>query len=244
MTKRIVLGIVSLLSACAPAYVYKPDENATASIRGRTAAFYQIPPAAPRGDVRIASFGITDITLPGAAAKAVVRAMHLRLVVDNNSDQSWSIDSRLQRIAIAGEGESTPAYGAAEGAGPLVQIPPAAKRHVDLFFPLPARMQRAGKIPRFDAIWQVATPTGVVKERTEFERLRVEPTADDYVTAQEAAYYGWGGSVGWYNPFYATDGFMNPYALPPEYAGARVVIGAPGWQWHRRDFDDDDREGR
>jgi len=240
MSRNILPAALAVLCACASTYVYNPEENATATIRGRTAAYYQIPPAAPRGDVRIASFGIAEIVPPGASAGEVARAIHLRLVVANNSDQPWSVDTREQRIAIPGQGESVPAYGTADANGPLVEIPPSGKRRIDLFFPLPRGMQHAGKIPSFDALWEVALRDGVVKERTTFERLQIEPTQDDYV-APGGGYYGWGQPFGWYNPMFPGLSFPDAYALPAPYLGGGVMIGAPAWRWPHRDGDGDRR---
>src|SRR4051812_16247648 len=51
------------LCACDPNgnYVYRPEVNARARVAGHVAAYYPIPPESPRGDVRVASFGITSI---------------------------------------------------------------------------------------------------------------------------------------------------------------------------------------
>jgi hypothetical protein len=59
------------------------------------------------------------------------------------------------------------------GEGPIVQVPPHGKRVIDLLYPLPEGADKAGKIPAFDFIWQVQTPTRTVAERTPFERISV-----------------------------------------------------------------------
>jgi hypothetical protein len=75
---RVVPLIVAI--GCAPQYSYVPTTNATATVRGRVAAEYPIPPGAPQGDVRLASYGMTDVS-PQKAPNEVLRALHLRVVL-------------------------------------------------------------------------------------------------------------------------------------------------------------------
>jgi hypothetical protein len=61
MTRQIAMLVGSLaMASCSPDYVYRPAENATATITGRVAADYQVPPNTPRGDVRLAYFGTSN----------------------------------------------------------------------------------------------------------------------------------------------------------------------------------------
>jgi hypothetical protein len=195
------------LSACSEEYVYRPAVNASATVGGRVAAYYEIPPESPRGSVRLASAGYADL---GPKGGKPVRAVHLRLVVSNNDSTAWSVDAREQRIDIPGHGSSRPAYvGTKAVAPPLVNIPPGEKRVIDMFYPLPEGLKEASQIPEFDALWSVETPARVVTERTPFDRLEVQPAY--------AYDPGWG--WGWYDPLYPYGGFSDP---------ARVV-GVPVW---------------
>ncbi len=189
--------------ACSPQYTYVPATNATSTIAGRSAADYPIPPAAPQGDVRIASFGLTNLTTT-AKPEEKIRAVHLRMVVANNSAAPWQVDTREQRLDLRGFGPGRAAFASASGgsAPPLVVIPAGEKRTVDLFFPLPASEQHASKVPAFDALWRVTTGAGVVAERAPFERIRIEPPPGLYDYGPPYYYdpgyegSGWGMGIG------------------------------------------------
>jgi hypothetical protein len=212
------------LAGCAE-YIYRPSENATAEIRGHVAAKYDIPAQSPQGDVRIASFGFTKIQAendPHTSHPAV----HLRLIVANNSNELWTVDTRQIKIDFAGSAQSTAAFVTTregdEGL-PIVQIAPKGQRVIDLFYPLPASMPKASKLPEFDALWQVHAGNQVVTERTPFERLRIEP-AYAYGYGPEWGWYGaWGGPY-WYDPWYPAG------VLPPTIVGGSVRIAAPHWE--------------
>ena len=198
------------LCACSEEYVYRPAVNPSATVAGHVAAYYEIPPEAPRGSVRLAALGFSDLEPRGGAA---VRAVHLRMVVANNSPTGpWTIDTREQRIDLPGHGTSRPAYVGTRGiAPPVVTIAPGQKQIIDLFYPLPVDLGGASQLPEFDVLWSVDTPERVVTERTPFDCLRVEPAyAYDW-----GPYWGWG----WYDPLYPYGGFYNP----------AVVVGAPAW---------------
>lgn len=225
-----LLSLASLLLAigCASEYAYFPTTNATATIQGLVAAEYPIPPDAPQGDVRIASYGIAEVS-PARNPHQTLRALHLRVVVANDSATPWTFDVREQGLDVAGRGLLAPAFSSASAGGqpPLVTIDPKGKRVVDLFFVLPPDLQRASAIPEFDALWRVSTASGPIAQRTPFERLLVEP-ADYYGYWDYGPGYYWGGPY-WVNPAFAFGGY--PYA----YIGPRIVVqhGAYSWYgWH------------
>lgn len=213
------------LAACGPSYVYQPAAHATAQIRGRVAADYPIPAAHPQGDVRLASFGLAKISPTGAPAESE-RAVHLRMVVANNSAQPWTIDTREQRIELPARGQMPPAFvHTAEGEStlPYVTVPAGGKRTIDLFYPLPPNLQSAKHIPEFDVVWRVHTADQTVAERTPFDRLRVVPQYAAGYGPGWGYYGGWWGGPFWYDPWYPAG------MLPPAYIGAPVTIGAPTW---------------
>jgi hypothetical protein len=198
--------------ACGSQYAYVPTTNATATISGRTASEYQIPPEAPRGDVRIASFGMTNLTAKTNPEQGQIRALHLRLMIDNNSDTPWQLDTREQRLDLSGYGPSAPAFASASpgpSLPPIVTIAAGGKRTVDLFFPLPPNEQHASKVPSFDALWRIKTGNELVAERSPFERIYIEPAASDYD-------YGIGGFWG-----------EGPYWYDRDYNGWGMGIGEP-----------------
>jgi hypothetical protein len=220
-----VLALVTATVAaggCAHEYVYKPAAQGGGDVAGRPAAHVQIPPEAPRGDVRLATFGITDVKpreqAQGEGATQPVRALHLRMVVADNSDRPWTVDTRELRLALPNRGDSRPAYASADQGStpPIVTAPAGAKRTVDLFFPLPPDLAKADKLPEFDAVWTVHTDSRAVTERTPFERLEVLPPDVDY------AWDYWGAPY-WYDPLYPP-GAWSGVALPPSYTGHPVVI--------------------
>ncbi|HZU84465.1 MAG TPA: hypothetical protein VE987_16160 [Polyangiaceae bacterium] len=217
----LVVVVGSLVGCEGPRYLYRPEENATASVAGRPAAFYQIPPESPRGDVRVATLGVVRLQVPGQ--KEDVRAMHARLVVDNNDETPWTVDTREQIGALQGAGQSRPAFaGSSVGGPPIITIAPHYSASVDLYYPLPASMQEASEIPRFDVLWHVNTAERAVAERTSFERLRIEyPGPADWQVG-----VGWWGP-GWYDPFWPSYTFYGGIALPPAYYPAPVVHAAP-----------------
>jgi hypothetical protein len=199
--RTLLLGLGTLaIAACASTYVYRPAVTTTAAtVDGRVASYYAIPPEAPRGDVRVVTMGFAQIEQRDTPNSAV-QALHVRLVVANNSEAPWKLDTREQRAVLPKFGESSPAYAKTDsGTPPEVPIPPLTERTVDLYYPLPAGMQKASALPAFDVLWAVDTGTRKVVERTPFERLEVEPVEPygGYAVFTEPD---------WYNPTYATGG--------------------------------------
>ncbi|MFI5289422.1 MAG: hypothetical protein ACHQ17_07225 [Polyangia bacterium] len=225
--KRILIALGALvLAGCAGDYAYVPAEAATAQVGGQAAADYPIPPEAPQGDVRIASFGISPLAVNQQES---VRALHLRMVIANNSSQQWTVDTREQLAALSGEGESRPIFASTDqGELPLVPIAPGDKRTIDLFYPLPADLQKASELPEFDLVWNVDTGNGrVVAERTPFQRVTVEPQyAADYSGYYEPAYWG---PIWWYDPYY----FQYTFARPVIIHRRPVIVGRPLPRHHR-----------
>jgi len=228
MSKLIAMLPVLVLAGCAHEYLYQPAEHATGTLGGHVAADYQVPPAAPQGDVRLASFGLGELA-PAKGTSDPTPALHLRMVVSNNGDQPWTLDTREQKLDIEGSGPTPPAFSTtSEGNGglPLVTVPPGSKRVVDLFFPLPPNQQSAGSIPEFDAIWNVHTGTQDVVERTPFDRLQIEPAYGPAVAPEYGFYGGWGGPF-WYDPLYPA-GLSRPW-----FGGGAVMMRTPTWRGWR-----------
>jgi hypothetical protein len=213
-----VLGAAAL-AGCEHEYVYRPTVATTSAVAGRPASYYAIPPEAPRGSVQLATFGFADLH-PTDGGKDV-RAIHMRMVVANNADTAWKIDTREQLLVLPGQGQSRPAFSSSDlGAGPILEVPPNGKVNIDLFYPLPEHMQEAKEIPEFDTLWRVDTSTRVVADRTPFERLEVEPRyAYDY-----GDYY-WGPWGYYYDPYYPYGGgFVGVTVAPGFYVHHGVVI--------------------
>ena len=223
-----VFLVLALLGAtgCATRYTYVPTTNAMATIQGRVAAEYPVPPSAPQGDVRIASYGLTDLT-PRSAANEVLRALHLRVVLADNAATPWTFDTREQRVQLDDGAVLAPAFASANAGSspPLVTVDRNGKRVVDLFFLLPPELQHADAIPEFDALWRVGTGAGIVAERTPFERLAIEPDYGGYDDWDYGGDYYWGGPY-WMNPDFAAFGY------PGGYLGGGVIIHRSPHFWH------------
>jgi hypothetical protein len=221
MNRSLPLMVLLVASGCASEYAYVPTTNAVATVHGNIAADYPIPANAPRGDVRIASYGLTDVH-PRNAPNETLRALHLRAVLADNGAAPWTLDTREQRVDLDGGDELPPAFASANRGTPPpeVTVEPNHKRIVDLFFLLPANLQHADAVPSFDAVWRLHTPEGVIAERTPFARLAIEPDADGYYDDWDYGddYY-WGGPY-WVNDAYPYLGFPFGHA----YFGAGVVI--------------------
>ncbi len=205
------LSLVALAAgACTNGnYVYRPAENATARVHGRPAADYDIPAANPQGDVRLASFGIAKITPKKQAVNEPFRALHVRMIVSNNSSQPWIVDTHEQLADIRGVGTVRAGYAESDaGDLPRVSIAPGSKRTIDLFYPLPHPTDRASRIPEFDVLWRVQAGSQLVADRTPFERLAVTP----YYAGPWYPYTF--GPYGWYDPIWGPG-----------------MIGTPGWYW-------------
>jgi hypothetical protein len=203
------LALAVLVAGCND-YIYQPEENATAQMRGMTAAKYDVPPGHPEGDVRIASYGVAKVT-PQNAPGTFMRAMHVRMVIENNSAQPWTVNTQRLRAEVRGAQAVSPAIVRADVQGlPVVTVEPHGKRTLDLFFPLPPLAQKARKIPAFDFTWQIEANGQTVAERTPFERLNILPY---YYAGPYWGPYGWG-AFGWYGP-----------------AWGPAAIGSPAWVW-------------
>lgn len=203
MFRAVLCAAALLLGGCAHEYIYAPENNVTGALAGRPAARYPIPGNAPHGSVEVASFGVSDVGPAGTS----YRALHVRMIVENDGAIPWSLDTREQLATIAGEGDSRPAFVNADSSDvPLLTIGAGQRRVVDLFYPLPATLQSARRIAEFDLKWSVRTDGGVVAERTSFERLRVEPA---YAATYVAPYSPVWTVHWWYDPYYPRVAFIH-----------------------------------
>ena len=126
MVSILPLGLLALvLTGCedvlydAPAvtyatsdgYVQEPPQQEQASQPMNTEQYadFPIPKENPHGDLRVTSYGLIDV---GAKDKPDQRiaAIHMHMALTNNSDQAWTVDTREQRISIAGHGTSVVAF--------------------------------------------------------------------------------------------------------------------------------------
>jgi hypothetical protein len=242
---RLWLAAALLTSACASgSYVYRPSEQATATLRGQPAARYALPPDAPRGDIKVASFGVARMELQVDTDNSEqIPTLQVRLVASNESDAPWKIDTRQLAVHIPGEQGRGPAYvNTDQGGLPEVTVPPRGQRTIDAYFPLPESLRGARDVPQFDVSWQVTLPDRVVAQRTPFERFVVEerPYVNSYAGV---GFYGspiWSGPMGWgpvwwYDPLYAPYGIgPRPPVIVRPVPARPLHYGRPPAYYHRR----------
>jgi hypothetical protein len=226
----IFLSPLLLLACSEDKYVYRPAEQATATVGGLPAGRYAIPPERPLGTVLVASSGIVELGFPN---KVKAKVLAIRMVVANNGDDTWVVDTREQRVIVIGAGESRPAYVNADEHGPpVLHIPRGQKRSIDLYYPLPANVQDPAHLPEFDLAWEVRTGERLVTERTPFDRLRIEPAPPPYDYAWGAPPYWWYDPL-WLGPTYVIAPSFHHYPGPPTYVapvpppGQRYPVAQP-----------------
>ena len=208
----LALPLVTILAAaCAPvaptAVTSPPTLGVTDAMPARDDAVYPVPRGAPRGNVRLASYGVVSVARADAP-RPELRAVHVRIIVTNEDDREWTLDARDQRIDYDGHGSASPVFAAASGDAPppVVVVPPAVIRTADLFFPLPGELQTSGSLPAFDAVYSVSTGREVVVGRAPFQALPAEPL--EYASYDYGDGYYWG----------------PPYWQDPHVAGAPVSV--------------------
>lgn len=208
MTK---IPMLVVLAGCAMSgeYLYGPAVAADPASSGYPAAYYAEPRGRPTGDVRLATFGLTDIAAERGATALPV--LHVRMIVANNADPvPWTIDTQTIVATIAAGGSIRPALVNSDaGVPPIVQIALGEQRAIDLFFPLPGGLTTPEAMPAFDVSWQIETGAGLVAERTPFERRLFD---DETPYTYASPYYGVAlgfAPYWWYHPWYARYGFVH-----------------------------------
>ena len=211
---RRVLSLIAGLAgvvACSSTSTYIPEERATATLGGRTAATYGLPSTQGRqGDLRLASYGVAKFERKGAEP---VEAVHLRMAVSDSGNQPMLLDTRAQRLQLPDGRQVSPAYVASQAGErpPLIQVEPGSSRSVDLYFPLPADLVDDSNPPQFDVVWRVRVGNDTVSEITPFDKVEVDPAVARQELAEdvmdERVYY-------WGDPYWRS-----------------TLVGPPLWGW-------------
>ncbi|MRG97399.1 hypothetical protein [Polyangium spumosum] len=213
--RRLLIILALAATGCGPSYYYQPAEQADASVSGHPAARYVVPPGSAKGDVRVSSFGVTDVRL--SEDDEPIRSLHVRLVVANeDGEEAWAVDTRALRVQFAGfEGAAAPAFANATDSNmPVVVVPRGGSTTIDVYYPLPESLRGAKDLPQFDVIWSVRTEDRVVTQRTPFERRAIQPPPSTFA-------YGWGAGAypyWWYDPFF----YPRTVVVPAAPARPRV----------------------
>jgi hypothetical protein len=138
---------------------------------------YYYKQALPSGDerVKISSLGVTGLKLQEGYNTWPVRALHVRMVVHNDSKDVWTMEAYHQKALISGSVHARPTVSAVDGKEmALAVFEPGETRTFDLFYELPDKVDRPGAIPNFHVDWRIDTPGRVVAMHdTEFTRYDV-----------------------------------------------------------------------
>jgi hypothetical protein len=207
MRKPLALAIaLAALAGCATTYpVWVPTQHATTQLpdTGAPAATYSMPAGAPSGNVQVASLGVQRIK-DGAERKQLV----VRMVVTNNSDQTWRVDPKQQVVTFADGQQRQPdlAFSSQQAASQTLEVAAGQHQSIDLLYDVP---QAKHGLDHYQLAWSVDTTAQVVSDRTSFQRQEVKQEAD----GSYASYYGDYGDYGYYGDYYG----YGDYYYPPPY---------------------------
>jgi len=210
MRKQLALILFAAgVAACGSTSTYIPEEQATATLGGRTAAAYSLPSNQNKqGGLRLASYGVSELKQNDDES---LKAIHLRMAVSDSGTQPVTLDTREQRLQLPDGRQLAPAYATSKAsAPPLIQVTPGSSRTVDLFFPLPPDIAEESNPGQFDVIWRVDVGNQTVTQVTPFDQVSVDPA----VARQELA-----------------EDIMDEDAYIIDPAWGPAGIGAPAWGW-------------
>ncbi len=158
-----ICSALPLLWACAGTAPHRGSEGARVTPSVPLASQILIPHEAARGVVHVHALGIARLT---AGDRHDVPTLQVRLTVGNDGDDApWVVDTRAQRIAIPGEGESSPLFvNGDRDSLPVVRVGRHEQRVFDLYFPLPATVRDLRDLGRIELTWQVRTADQTVTE--------------------------------------------------------------------------------
>jgi len=191
--RKTMLLLVAMTTACASQGSYVPEERATATLGGRTAASYPLPTSQnEQVHVRVASYGITKLKSPGEP-----KAIHVRMAVADAGHEPLVVDTSEQRVQLPDGRQLAPTYASASmSAPPLVTVQPGSAQNVDLYFTIPDESDPS----RFDAIWRVQLGNRTLSRITPFDKVAVDPAVAREEAAEDIMYgepYWYGYRWGW-----------------------------------------------
>lgn len=180
-----LLSVTMASCAGVSRYVYEPRDHALADEAGLVAAQYAIPTESPRGALRLASLGVTEVSMLGRSRPA----LHVRVIVSNGGAESWTVDAREITLALPGQSPMPPGLANADVRElPVARVPRGGAVAFDLFYPLP-RHTGARRVPAFDVHWVVRTEAGPVAGETTFDRQTLDEAPPLRVTAGHWHYW-------------------------------------------------------
>jgi hypothetical protein len=141
----------------------------------------------PRGSVELTSLGTVDLS-PDQGAP--IRAMHIRMIVSNKSDdRPWTVDASQSRLEIGGARIATTAASSDVNTLPFAIVAHGERAVVDWFFALPAAI--ADTPTGFSVAWTLRTPDSATPESTRFtvDEARASRAASALPTDQRGRWW-------------------------------------------------------
>ena len=182
------LGLIVLVTGvhgCASQSVYIPEERATATLGGRTAATYALPSEiSKQGDIRLASYGVAKLKQSGNDS---FQAIHLRVALSDKGSQPIVLDARAQELRLPDGRRIAAAFiRSPVSAPPLIRVEPGSAQTVDLYFPIPEDLRDESSPPKFDVVWRVDVGGDTVSQITPFDKVAVDPAQARLEEAEDA----------------------------------------------------------
>jgi hypothetical protein len=177
-----------------------------------------IPASDPVVKIEITAIGVSSIR--PAVDWPVIRALHLRVSIDNQSEKDlWCLNTRQQIVTLPGMGDSRPAYVfSTEETLPEIQVGPGDDSVFDLFYPLPEAFQEIKEIPYFQFDWTIEAQEIRLESHDIFERTFLEPEVnliEPYEPYALGYAYGPGEAGTWWgDPFFPARTFSEPVGVP------------------------------
>ena len=170
----LLAALVTGAQACASQSTYIPEERATATLSGRTAATYPLPSQqGQQGDIRLASYGVAKLKPNGTDT---LKTIHLRVAMSDIGHQPIVLDARAQRLQLPDGRQIGAAFVRSPvSVPPLIRVEPGTAQTVDLYFPIPPDLVDRSSPPRFDVVWRVNVGQNTVSEITPFDKVAVDP---------------------------------------------------------------------
>lgn len=195
----LLLASLCSLGCTAGYYAYEPmpPTRPPSVVRSQDEVRYMLPPEAPRGNVTVSSFGVTELNPDEGPDIPVI---HIRMGIENaTGGADWQINTSEVSLDLRGGPTIHQAYVNAESETiPLISIAPGREATFDLYFPLPQGWGDPDLVPAFDVAWKVKTDTAEFAQRTGFERMPPVSTPPERVYVVGYAPYWW--YAPWYPP--------------------------------------------
>lgn len=214
----LTVSIVGLAVACGGGrHVYAPVDGVREPESGQVLLRRVVPAQQPRGEILLASFGVTPIELTKGARP--MPFLHVRMAVSNQDGRGpWLIDVRDQMLELRGAGRSRPALINTAGRAaspPELGIDAHGMRVVDLFYALPSAQDVARDVPDFGFHMRLALEDGTgYEDHAYFVRTKSVEGAKDQRPASWSRSLatigvGWG-ELWWYDPMHVSVAFARP----------------------------------